>query len=233
MTEDQQTITHNIARIRERMAEAAHRAGRSPENISLIAVTKYVDIAQTRSVALAGLRDLGESRPQMLWEKSTMLEGESIRWHLVGHLQRNKVARTVASTHLIHSVDSVRLLKEINRESKKIQRVTDILLEINVSNDKEKHGFLPAMIGEAMDFISQLSHVRVHGLMAMASREGGRKVAQQEFAAVRNLRDRLSEDQPENVSLDELSLGMSGDMEEAILEGATMVRIGRALFEKL
>ena len=115
MTEDQQTITNNIGRIRERIVESAHRAGRSPENISLIAVTKYADIAQTRCVALAGLRDLGESRPQMLWEKATLLKGESIRWHLVGHLQRNKVARTVSITHLIHSVYIISLLKEIER----------------------------------------------------------------------------------------------------------------------
>lgn len=233
MTVEQQTITNNIGRIRERIAESAHRAGRSPENISLIAVTKYVDAAQTRCVALAGLRDLGESRPQMLWEKATVLHNDSIRWHLVGHLQRNKVARTVAITHLIHSVDSIRLLKEIERESAKIKRVADILLEINVSEDKEKHGFSPVDLGEAIDYIAKLEHVRVHGLMAMASRSGGREVAQKEFATVRTLRDSLSDNRPDNVSLDELSLGMSGDLEEAILEGATMVRIGRALFENL
>ena len=233
MTEEQRTIANNIGRIRERITTAAHRAGRSPENISIIAVTKYADIAQTRCVALAGLRDLGESRPQMLWEKATSLKGESIRWHLVGHLQRNKVARTVATTHLIHSVDSQRLLKEIERESEKLDRAADILLEVNISGETDKHGFATSELGAMLDFIADLPHIRVHGLMAMASREGGPSVAQKEFAAVRTLRDSLSGNLPTNVSLNELSLGMSGDLEEAILEGATMVRIGRALFENL
>ena len=108
-----------------------------------------------------------------------------------------------------------------------------MLLEINISGDTEKHGFAPGDMDETFDFLSTLQNIRVAGLMAMASREGGRSVAQKEFAAVRNLRDRLSENLPDNASLDELSLGMSGDLEEAILEGATMVRVGRALFENL
>ena len=233
MTEEQRTIANNIGRIRERIATAADRAGRSPENILLIAVTKYADVAQTRCVALAGLHDLGESRPQILWEKATSLASDSIRWHLVGHLQRNKVARTIAHTHLIHSVDSHRLLKEIERESSKVNRAADILLEVNISDDTNKHGFSPSDLDETLSLIADLQHIRVHGLMAMASREGGPTVAQKEFAAVRTLRDHLSENLPANISLNELSLGMSGDLEEAILEGATMVRVGRALFENL
>ena len=196
-------------------------------------MTKYATAPQTRAVALAGLKDLGESRPQALWDKVPDLAEDRIRWHLVGHLQRNKVARTIAITHLIHSVDSIRLLKEIETESGKLGRVTNVLLEINISGETEKYGFSPGDVGEAFDFLSTLKNIRVDGLMAMASREGGRNVAQKEFAAVRSLRDRLSENLPDNVSLDELSLGMSGDLEEAILEGATMIRIGRALFENL
>lgn len=233
MTEEQRIITANISRIRERIRSAAERAGRSAENIALIAVTKYATPAQTRSIALAGLKDLGESRPQQLWDKASLLTGDSVRWHLVGHLQRNKVAKTIALTHLIHSIDSIRLLEQIESESSKRKKATHVLLEINISGDEAKHGFPPDALKEAFEVISRLKYIRVHGLMAMASRDGGRQVAQKEFAAVRLLRDRLSINLPENISLDELSLGMSGDLEEAILEGATMIRIGRALFEDL
>ena len=196
MTEEQRTIASNIRRIRERITESAQRAGRSAENIALIAITKYANLAQTRAVALAGLKNLGESRPQVLWEKSSALEGEAIRWHLVGHLQRNKVAKTIVTTNLIHSVDSIRLLQAIETESSKVNRITDILLEINISGDEDKHGFSPDSMKHAIESTSNLNHVRVHGFMAMASREGGRKQAQVDFAAVRELRDKLSENLP-------------------------------------
>ena len=233
MTEEQRTIANNISRIRERITESALRAGRSAENIALIAITKYADLAQTRLVALAGLKNLGESRPQVLWEKSSALKDNAIRWHLVGHLQRNKVAKTIKTARLIHSVDSIRLLQDIETESNKVNKITDILLEINISGDEDKHGFFPESLKETIEIISNLKHIRVHGFMAMASREGGRKKAQADFAAVRGLRDKLSENLPKNITLNELSLGMSGDLEEAILEGATMIRIGRALFENV
>lgn len=233
MTEEQRTIANNISRIRERITESALRAGRSAENIALIAITKYADLAQTRLVALAGLKNLGESRPQVLWEKSSALKDDAIRWHLVGHLQRNKVAKTIMTARLIHSVDSIRLLQAIETESNKVDKITDILLEINISGDEDKHGFSPESLQETIEITSNLKHIRVHGFMAMASREGGRKKAQADFAAVRGLRDKLSENLPKNITLNELSLGMSGDLEEAILEGATMIRIGRALFENV
>ncbi len=233
MTEEQRTIATNISKIRERITESANRSGRSAKDITLIAVTKYANVSQTRSVAHAGLTNLGESRPQILWEKSTALADASIRWHLVGHLQRNKVAKTIATANLIHSVDSIRLLKTIEAESRKADTHTDILLEINISTDEAKHGFRPDEAENAIELISTFTHIRVHGLMAMASRNGGRSTAQNEFAAVRMLRDKLSHNLPDNVSVNELSLGMSGDLEEAILEGATMIRIGKAVFENV
>jgi len=231
MTEEQRNIAQNIGKIRERIGAAAKSAGRSAENIQLIAVTKTASATDSRVVALAGLKDLGESRPQMLFEKASLLADASIRWHLIGHLQRNKVAKTIEKTHLIHSVDSIRLLEAINLEGRKAKKTVDILLEINISQEPEKHGFAPSDVPETLETISHLSHLRVRGLMAMASRDGGRAAARKDFAAVRVLRDKHSHNLPENVSLDELSIGMSADLEEAILEGATMVRVGRAIFQ--
>ena len=141
MTEEQRTIANNISKIRERISDAASKAGRSAENICIIAVTKYVEVTTARAVVLAGIKDIGESRPQSLWGKADQLSDATIRWHLVGHLQRNKVAKTISKSHLIHSVDSERLLDEINQEGMKQNRTTDILLEINISKDEEKHGF--------------------------------------------------------------------------------------------
>ena len=231
MTEEQRQIAQNIGKIRERIGAAAKSAGRSAENIQLIAVTKTASATDSRVVALAGLKDLGESRPQMLCEKASLLADTSIRWHLIGHLQRNKVAKTIEKTHLIHSVDSIRLLEAINLEARKAHKTVDILLEINISREPEKHGFAPGDVPATLEAISHLSHLQVRGLMAMASRDGGPTAARKDFAAVRVLRDKHSHNLPENVRLDELSIGMSADLEEAILEGATMVRVGRAIFQ--
>ena len=231
MTDVQRIIAQNIGCIRERIATAASRAGRSAANIRLVAVTKYATAEATRQLALAGLKDLGESRPQQLWEKATALSGEDIHWHLVGHLQRNKVARTVPLVHLIHSIDSLRLMEEISREGSRQNIKTAGLLEVNISGDTEKHGFHPKQLATALQAAANFSHLEIRGLMAMAHREGGREVARRDFAAVREVRDRLANSLPDGVSLQELSLGMSEDFEEAILEGATILRVGRALFD--
>jgi pyridoxal phosphate enzyme (YggS family) len=233
MTDVQRTIAQNIGRIRERIAAAADRAGRSAANIRLVAVTKYASTEAARAIALAGLKDLGESRPQQLWEKAAILAHDTIHWHLVGHLQRNKVARTVPLTSMIHSVDSLRLMEEISRQGSKHDRHVAVLLEINISEDDEKHGFTPKELATAIEATASFTHLEVRGLMAMAHRDGGPEVARKDFANVRELRDRLAGSVPAGASLDELSLGMSDDFEEAILEGATIVRVGRALFEGL
>jgi len=231
MTDVQRIIAQNIGRIRERIAEAANRAGRSASNIRLVAVTKYASVDATRQLALAGLKELGESRPQQLWAKATTLADENIDWHLVGHLQRNKVPRTIPLVHLIHSIDSLKLMEHISCEGSKQNTTVAGLLEVNISGDKDKHGFYPKELASAIEAAANFSHLEIHGLMAMAHREGGIEVARRDFAAVRELRDRLANNAPDGVSLNELSLGMSGDFEEAILEGATILRVGRALFD--
>lgn len=228
---DAQRIADNLARVQERIADEANRCGRDVSDIVLVAVTKYVDDATTRAVYQAGCVDLGESRPQQLWSKGEALSDLQPRWHMVGHLQRNKVARTLPLTALIHSVDSLRLAREIDREAGRLDRAANVLLEVNISGDSAKHGFQPEEVDPTVAAMSELANLNVLGLMTMAHREGGAEVARRDFASLRELRDRLADSCPEKVSLAQLSMGMSGDFEAAVAEGATILRIGSALFE--
>jgi len=226
-------IADNVARVRAEIAAAAARSGRTADTIRLVAATKYVDASLTRPVAATGVLDLGESRPQEIWSKAPELTDLPIRWHLIGHLQRNKVRRTLPLVTLIHSVDSLRLLDELQSEAARIERVQTILLEVNISGDATKTGFAPAEIEAAITAAAACDHLQIQGLMSMAGLDTDAATAQRQFAAVRELRDRLQTNVPTNVSLAELSMGMSGDFREAIAEGATMVRIGSSLFEGL
>lgn len=226
-------LAENLSRVRGRMAEAALRSGRTADAVTLVAVTKYVDAETARALVAAGCRDLGESRPQELWHKAEALAEAAVRWHLVGHLQRNKVARTLPLAVLLHSGDSVRLLESIDVEASRLGRTVPLLLEVNVSGDAAKHGFRPDEVERLAEQLVRLTHVEVRGLMAMAGREGDLAAARRDFAALRCLRDRLQTVWPERLRLAELSMGMSGDFEAAIEEGATIVRVGSALFEGL
>lgn len=223
-------VAENLHRVRDRIAEAAVAAGRSPDEVTLVGVSKYVDAATTCLLADAGLPTLGEARPQQLWDKASAPElvDARIDWHLIGHLQRNKVRRTLPLVKLVHGVDSERLLRAISDESSAAASAhrgpTRLLLEINISGDAHKHGFTPPQVEELISRFTQFPHVRLCGLMGMAAREGGVAVARQNFAALRELRDQL-------LPGSELSMGMSGDFEAAIAEGSTIVRVGTALWE--
>lgn len=225
-------LRDNLARVRERIAAAAARAGRSSAEITLVGVTKYVDVRTARALAECGLHDLAESRPQELWTKAEGLSDLPLRWHFVGHLQRNKLRRTLPQVSLLHSIDSLRLLDAVAEEAAAADRALDVLLEINISGDATKTG-VPA--NEATDLLprfAELSHVRLRGLMGMAALDGGLERARHDFVALRELRDRLKTAYPQ-FELSELSMGMSDDFEVAIEEGATLIRVGSALFEGL
>jgi pyridoxal phosphate enzyme (YggS family) len=224
-------IVENLSQVRQRIAEAARRSGRSADDIKLVAVTKYVEASTVRALVGAGCRDLGESRPQELWIKAEELADLPVNWHLIGHLQRNKVERTLRLVSLIHSVDSLRLLTAINEAAAQSPCTPAVLLEVNISGDRSKHGFSPDEIGRSLPEIAAFDCVRVRGLMAMAGRDRDLESARRDFARLRQLRDRLSRDLPAGVSLDEMSMGMSGDFEVAIEERATIVRVGSALFK--
>jgi len=224
-------IRANLVEVQGRIADAAQRAGRLPETVCLVAVTKSVGEAEIRALVEAGCTVLAESRPQQLWDKAQALADLPIEWHLVGHLQRNKVRRTLPLVGMIHSADSPRLIAELDRQARQLGRRVRVLIEVNISGEPAKHGFAPDQLPPFLPELSRLAHLEVCGLMGMASLAGGKDQARREFAALRQLRDRLQADCPESIRLDQLSMGMSGDFEVAVEEGATMVRIGTALFE--
>jgi pyridoxal phosphate enzyme (YggS family) len=224
----------NLAAVRSRIDEACRRAGREPAAVRLVAVTKYVDDALTRAIAMAGCLDLAESRPQALWSKAAALGGLAppVRWHLIGHLQRNKVQRTLAVVDLVHTLDSLRLLAAIDAEAAAQSRRAAVLVEVNLAGAEARTGATEAdaraIVAAAM---ASCPHVEIRGLMGMASVPDGPDAegrARRQFGHLRQLRDQLRAET--GLPLAELSMGMSGDYVEAILEGATMVRIGSALF---
>lgn len=233
MAEQLETVRRNLEDVRQRIADAAHRAGRSRDEITLVGVTKYVDPPTAALLVEAGCAHLGESRPQQLWEKAEKLSGLPICWHMVGHLQRNKVNRTVPLQPLFHGIDSYRTLASINKAAETGGITAQVLLEVNCSGDAEKHGFTPDQLPQDIEDLSLFRNVQVVGLMTMAARQGGPDVARRNFANLRELRDRYARNALEGTSLDQLSMGMSGDFEQAIEEGATIVRIGSALWTDL
>jgi pyridoxal phosphate enzyme (YggS family) len=245
------SIAENLERVRDRIAHAAAAAGRRAEDITLVGVTKYVSPSEVAELIAAGCHDLGESRPQELWKKAGDIERvwarapsaaadgrppekSSIRWHLVGHLQRNKIRRTLPLVSLIHSVDSERLLAAINEERRSAgdnRGPVSVLLEVNTSGETAKHGLAPQHVEPLVAAAERYPHVAIRGLMTMAALEGGVSVAAKNFAMLRHLRDSLNVSLPPCVTFSELSMGMSGDFEIAIQEGATIVRIGSLLWK--
>ena len=231
MTTSAERIAENLASIRSRIAQAAEQSGRKPEDVRLIAVTKYVGAEEIEALLAAGCRDLGESRPQSLWERAEQWSAPEVNWHFIGHLQRNKVRRTWPLIGLMHSADSLRLIKALEEAAAEEEKTLPILLEVNISGDANKHGFAPEEIEPSLEEIAECQHLQVRGLMGMAALRGDEAVAAKNFEDLRELRDKLANVAPENIQLDELSMGMSGDFELAIHAGATMVRVGSALFE--
>jgi PLP dependent protein len=218
----------------ERIAAACRRAGRSREDVTLVAVTKTVSPAVAAVLPGLGVYDLGESRPQELWRKAAALPA-GVRWHQVGHLQRNKIERTLPLVHLIHAADSVRLLEALDTEAARrpTPAAVPVLLEVNASREPSKHGFAPDELPGLCPRIAALRHVQVLGLMTMAAYAEDAERCRPTFALLRSLRDRLRGDLGPGHPLPHLSMGMTNDFEVAVEEGATLVRIGTALFEGL
>jgi pyridoxal phosphate enzyme (YggS family) len=225
-------LRQRLAAVEGRIAAACGRAGRAREQVTLVAVTKTVSPEVAALLPELGVLDLGENRPQELWRKASALPA-SVRWHLIGHLQRNKVERTLPLVHRVHSVDSVRLLKAIDDELVKRNAALDVLLEVNASGEENKHGFAPADVPGLGPELAALRNVRVAGLMTMAAYDEVPERCRQTFAALRKLRDELRRLVEARHTLEHLSMGMSNDFEVAIEEGATLVRLGSVLFEGL
>jgi pyridoxal phosphate enzyme (YggS family) len=224
-------LADRLHAVEERLGAASRRAGRARDEITLVAVTKTVEPAVAAAVAALGVRNLGESRPQELWRKAAALP--EARWHLIGHLQRNKVERTLPLVVCIHSVDSLRLLEAIDHEAARRGRPMEVLLECNASGEASKHGLgldeVPVLVPE----LAKFQHAHVAGLMTMAAYDEDPERCRPTFAALRRLRDRLRGEVRPPHRLEQLSMGMSNDFEVAVEEGATLVRLGSVLFEGL
>jgi pyridoxal phosphate enzyme (YggS family) len=228
MTDDPRTIlAERLASVRERIAKACQRVDRTPDGVTLVAVTKTVSPAVAAIAAELGILDLGENRPQELWKKAEAVP--AARWHLIGHLQRNKIDRTVPLVSLIHAVDSERLLEALDAFGRKRGTPVSVLLEVNCSREQSKGGFAPEAMSGLSDKLVSLSSVSIQGLMTMAAYGEDPEAARPTFAELRRLREDLAA--RSGLALPHLSMGMSGDFEVAVEEGATFVRIGTALFE--
>ncbi len=227
-------IADNYRCLVEQVANACERAQRDSAEVTIVGVSKYVGAASTRLLVEAGCRDLGESRPQSLASKAhdPVLRDQHIEWHLIGHLQRNKVDIVVETGALIHSVDSERLLRAIDAVAAKRARIARVLIEVNCSGDAEKDGVTAASLPVLLDVASDCPHVEARGLMTMSAREADESVVRQNFAALRNLLAIAQQSHPQ-LPLSQLSMGMSGDFALAISEGATIVRVGSLLWEGL
>ena len=215
------SIAENLERVRERIELACERAGRDASEVTLIGVTKTVGPETVVEAYEAGLRDFGENRVQEAVAKIDAVEllGVQPSWHLIGHLQTNKVKAAAGRFGIIHSVDSLRLAEALSR---RYQTDVLVLLEVNVAQDAAKYGFAPEEVAAALSEIAVLPHIDVLGLMTIAPITSDPEETRPTFRRLRELRDELG--------LDELSMGMSGDFEVAIEEGATMVRVGTAIF---
>ena len=224
-------LLERISKVYKRIAHAAMRAGRDPGDVKLIAVTKTVSIEQIREAIDAGLRTFGENRVQEAQKKvscdSLRVANGRIKWHRIGHLQKNKAKYAVQLFDLIHSVDSEELAREINRNAEKVGKVQDVLVEVKLSHEETKHGVSRRGLPGLLRTIKDLNHLNLRGLMTVPPFFDDPKEARPYFRELRELRDRAA---AEGFDLPELSMGMSGDFETAIEEGATMVRVGTAIF---
>jgi pyridoxal phosphate enzyme (YggS family) len=214
-------ISANLERVRERIARATERAGRRPEDVLLIGVSKVVEIERIRAALAAGIGALGENRVQEAKGKIAEL-GRPVPWHLIGHLQTNKVKDALPLFDLIQSLDRLELARELERRAAAQGRVVEALLQVNVASEASKGGFAPDAVDAALDTIGTLSHVRIRGLMAIPPEVERPEESRPWFRRLREMADKLG--------LRERSMGMSGDFEVAIEEGATMVRVGTAIF---
>lgn len=223
-------IEQNLARVRDRIQRAAERAKRDPGEVRLIAVTKYAPPEAISVLGELGVHDLGESRPQQLVQRVSL--APMARWHLIGHLQRNKVKSVLPHVAMIHSVDSLRLLTSIGESAGQLSAKPRVLLEVNVGGEAQKDGFAFEDLRSQWAELVAVPNVRISGLMTMAPLAENPEASRPVFQRLRELRDELqntSAAHGSDVVLRELSMGMSGDFEVGIEEGATLVRIGSAI----
>ena len=222
-------IKNNLEIINGKIKKAALKASRNPQEIKLVAVTKTAAIEQIKEAISAGVKIIGENKVQEAKEKYQILSAD-IEWHLVGHLQTNKVKYAVEIFDLIHSVDSIKLAKEIDRRSLQFGMITNVLVEVNVSGEETKYGIKPEEVEPFLKEISEFSRTRVRGLMTIAPIAEDKEEVRPYFRKLRELFEKIKSKNIKNVKMDYLSMGMTEDFEVAVEEGANMIRIGRGIF---
>ena len=224
MNEREYEIQENIKRVKERIYKACQKAGRSPDEITLVGVTKNFPASDIEYALKHGIEIAGENRVQELCEKYEKVHPK--QWHLIGHLQKNKVKYIIDSISLIQSVDSLKLAEEINRHAMKINKIQNVLIEINIGGEDSKSGISAKQLTELIENVSALPNVRIKGLMTIPPVNSGEKFLAEMHELYLDIRDKNID----NVDMDILSMGMSGDYELAIKHGSNLVRIGTALF---
>ena len=222
-------IRENLTHTRQNMEDACRRAGRDAGDVTLIAVSKTKPLPMLQEAYEAGVRDFGENRVQELVEKYEALPGD-IRWHMIGHLQRNKVKYLVGKVFLIHSVDSLRLAQEIQREAEKKQTEVNILVEVNVAGEESKFGSRREETLQLVKEIALLPVVHIQGLMTVAPYVENPEENRGIFANLQQLAVDIGRENIDNVNMNVLSMGMTGDYPVAVEEGATCVRVGTGIF---
>lgn len=222
-------IEKNLNHVKEEINEACKRAGRDPEEVTLIAVSKTKPIEDLRAAYAAGARDFGENKVQELTGKIEEMPAD-IRWHMIGHLQRNKVKYIAGKVSLIHSVDSYRLAEEINIQAKKNNCTIPILIEVNYAKENSKFGIAPEETKELVQEISELENVKIKGLMTIAPFVEDPEENREIFRGMKELSVDIARENIDNVEMEVLSMGMTNDYIVAVEEGSTMVRVGTGIF---
>jgi pyridoxal phosphate enzyme (YggS family) len=224
------SIADNIASVRARVADAAISAGRRPSEVKLVAVTKMNDAARVKEAVAAGVDACGENRVQEFLEKKARGAYEGAPVHLIGHLQKNKVKLAAGAFELIESADSEELLRLVNRQAAALGIRQDVLIEVNIAGEESKTGLLPALLPRLLETAAEWPAIRIRGLMAIPPISLKMGDNRRHFARMFELFIDIQGRKYDNVSITELSMGMSGDFEDAVREGATMVRVGSAIF---
>ena len=223
------SIKQNLESIQKNIKASCEKCGRNADDVTIIAVTKTIDADRINEAVELGLRDLGENRVQELLSKYELIKGD-VRWHLIGHLQKNKVKYIADKVCMIHSVESRSLCEEIERQCAKLGRTMDILIEVNVSGEESKSGIAPDEVLDFVSFASSMEHIRVTGLMTMAPFGAEDVELHQIFSDLYKISVDISSKKLDNVSMECLSMGMTNDYTAAVEENSTMVRIGTGLF---
>lgn len=222
-------VRENLQEVEEKIAEACRRAGRDREEVTLIAVSKTKPVAMIEEAVDSGIISFGENKVQEMLEKQKVIDRQ-LQWHLLGHLQRNKVRQIVGKVTRIHSVDSLRLAKQIQTEYEKKNLVADILIEVNMAREESKFGFMPEETEEAIRQISGCANICIKGLMTVAPFVENPEENRPHFQNLNKLLVDINRKNIDNINMSELSMGMTGDYEVAIEEGATFVRVGTGIF---